>query len=102
MAQNNTDDGRHYHQHHHRFNNMTILLLWQYLLMKRSDDVVNEDIDKKAFDFFLALFQRFSTVTVLRPLDDFLKVAATPSNRIDWVTLKESIFRGLFPSPYFC
>src|SRR6218665_1170495 len=32
------------------------------------------------------LDQRFSTVSVLRPLDDFPKVVATLSNRIDWVT----------------
>src|SRR6218665_3496188 len=35
------------------------------------------------------------------PLMTFSKFAATPSNRIDWVTLKESIFRGLFPFTVF-
>ena len=40
------------------------------------------------------LRQRFSTVTVMRPLDDLSTVSATPNNKIVWVTLKESIFRG--------
>src|SRR6218665_266592 len=35
------------------------------------------------------------------PLMTFSKFAVTPSNRIDWVTLKESIFRGLFPFTVF-
>src|SRR6218665_2201075 len=48
-----------------------------------------------------SLNQRFSTVITLLPLDYFSKVVATPSNRIDWVTSKESIFRGLFPFTVF-
>src|SRR6218665_3345524 len=45
--------------------------------------------------------QRFSTVIVLRPLDDLSKVSATPNNKIVWVTSKKSIFRGYSPSRHF-
>jgi len=50
---------------------------------------------------FISIAQWFSTFMVLQPFDDISKVAATPNNRIDWVTAKESIFSGLFPFTIF-